>query len=63
MEIVEKTRGFTREVMAEVKKISWPTRKELQESTLLVILTVTIIMIFIGVVDRVFSAIVEMILG
>ena len=48
---------------AEIKKVSWPNRKELQESTLLVILTVTLIMIFIGIVDRIFSSLVELVLG
>jgi preprotein translocase subunit SecE len=63
MEIAEKTRGFAREVSAEVKKVSWPSRKELQESTVLVIVTVIVIMIFVGIVDRIFSSIVELILG
>ena len=62
MEIVEKTRGFSKEVLAEIRKVSWPNRKELQESTLLVLLAVTIVMIFIGIVDRAFSALVELIL-
>ena len=63
MEIAEKTRGFAREVSAEVKKVSWPSRKELQESTVLVIVSVIVIMIFVGIVDRIFSSIVELILG
>ena len=63
MEIIDKTRGFSKEVAAEIRKVSWPNRKELQESTLLVILTVTLIMIFIGIVDRVFSTLVELVLG
>jgi len=62
MSIVERTKGFTREVNVEVKKVSWPTRKELQESTLLVILSVFLIMIFIGIIDRIFSVLVEMVL-
>jgi preprotein translocase subunit SecE len=63
MELTEKTRGFAREVSAEIKKVSWPSKKELQESTLLVIITVFVLMIFIGIVDRVFSTVVELILG
>jgi preprotein translocase subunit SecE len=63
MELTEKTRGFTREVSAEIKKVSWPSRKELQESTVLVIITVFVLMVFIGIVDRIFSTIVELILG
>ncbi len=63
MSLVEKTKGFSREVSVEVKKVSWPTLKELQESTMLVIVSVVLIMIFIGIVDRLFSALVEIILG
>ena len=63
MDIVERTKGFSKEVSVEVKKVSWPSRKELQESTVLVILTVIIIMIFVGLVDRAFSSVVELILG
>jgi preprotein translocase subunit SecE len=62
MELIEKTKGFTREVNAEVKKVSWPSRKELQESTMLVILTVLILMVFVGLIDRVFSTAVEFVL-
>ena len=59
----ERARAFTRETWVEVKKVSWPTRRDLWESTLLVIVTVTIIMFFIGVIDRIFSAIVELVIG
>ena len=63
MELVEKTKSFSKEVQVEVRKVSWPTRKELQESTLLVILSVFMIMIFVGIVDRLFSSLVGLVLG
>ena len=61
MEVVEKTRGFVQEVSTEVKKVSWPTRQELQESTILVLLTVTLLMVLTALVDRVFSMLIELI--
>lgn len=61
MDAVEKTRGFVQEVSVEVKKVSWPSRQELQESTILVLLTVTILMVLTAVVDRVFSMLIELI--
>ena len=61
MDAVEKTRGFVQEVSVEVKKVSWPSRQELQESTILVLLTVTILMILTALVDRVFSMLIELI--
>ena len=61
MDAVEKTRGFVQEVSVEVKKVSWPSRQELKESTILVLLTVTILMILTALVDRVFSMLIELI--
>lgn len=46
---------FLKETRAELGKITWPTRSELRESTIVVIITVIIITIFIGVVDWLFS--------
>jgi preprotein translocase subunit SecE len=46
---------FLKETRAELGKITWPTRGELRESTIVVIITVIIITIFIGAVDWVFS--------
>jgi preprotein translocase subunit SecE len=38
-----------------MSKVTWPTRRELQESTLVVIVMVFVISIFIGIVDRALS--------
>jgi preprotein translocase subunit SecE len=46
---------YVKDVRVEMSKVSWPTRKELQESTLVVIVMVIIVSIFIGIVDRVLS--------
>lgn len=46
---------FFREVRAEMNKISWPTLPELRESTVVVIVTVTILALFVGAVDWVFN--------
>jgi preprotein translocase subunit SecE len=45
MGAVAKVREFTREVMAEFRKVTWPTRQELTNSTVVVI-TVTIAFAF-----------------
>jgi len=42
MTLVEKPKTFLRETSVEIKKVSWPSRKELQESTMLVILSVSV---------------------
>jgi len=53
--MIQKLVIFLKETRAELGKITWPTRSELRESTIVVIITVIIITIFIGAVDWVFS--------
>ena len=36
---------------AELAKVSWPTRQELYESTILVIVSVILVTVFIGAID------------
>jgi preprotein translocase subunit SecE len=47
-------RDFLTEVTAELKKSSWPTRKELIDSTLVVMITVLILGVFVALADLVF---------
>ena len=42
---------FLLDVQKELKKVSWPTKSEIKESTLIVIIAVGISAVFIGVVD------------
>ena len=46
---------YIKDVRVEMSKVSWPTRLELRESTLVVIVMVIVISIFIGAVDRALS--------
>lgn len=43
---------YFKDVRVEMTKVSWPTREELRESTLIVIVMVFIMMVFIGAIDR-----------
>jgi preprotein translocase subunit SecE len=52
-------REFFKEVQVEFSKISWPSRQELQDSTLVVILTVVIVSAFIGAVDQLLNLLVH----
>lgn len=47
----EKIQKFVIEVIVELKKVSWPTPKELIDSTLLVLITSIGLGLFIGVAD------------
>lgn len=46
---------FFREVRAELKKVTWPGRKELVTSTLVVLFVVAISTAYIGIIDYAFS--------
>jgi len=54
--------SFLKEVRVEARKVTWPTREELWESTLVVLVTVAIISCFIALVDRFVSVLVTAIL-
>lgn len=50
--LVDKSRDYIKEVRQEMTRVSWPTREELRDSTVVVIITVLLVAAFIGVVDR-----------
>lgn len=50
---------FLREVKVELKKVTWPTRKQILGSTLVVIILVMIIALFLGMVDIGLSSLVR----
>jgi preprotein translocase subunit SecE len=58
----EKILQFLREVRVEIKKVTWPTRKETIASTIVVLITTFIIAAFLGVVDFLLSSGIERIL-
>ena len=49
--------NFIREAIAELKKVIWPSRKELKNSTIVVVFTIIIASVFIGLIDLVFTKI------
>ena len=53
---------FLREVKFELKKVTWPTRKQTMGSTIVVIVLVTIIAFFLGAVDIGLSSLVRLVL-
>jgi preprotein translocase subunit SecE len=60
--IVNKMTGFVKEVRVESTKVTWPTRKELRESTIVVVIAVTFIAAFIGVADRILTMLLDLLL-
>ncbi len=59
----EKIKRFFSETRAEMRKVTWPTRDELKESTKIVIVATFIVSLFIGVIDTVINLIVRRLLG
>lgn len=50
---LEKIKRFLKEVVAELRKVTWPTKDELVGSTIVVIVVSLVVAIFIGIVDRI----------
>jgi preprotein translocase subunit SecE len=53
---------FFREMSSELKKVSWPTRKELTTYTVAVMVLVLIFSVIIGVIDLGLSQMMELII-
>ena len=60
---MEKIKKFLKEVVAELRKVTWPTKDELVGSTIVTIVVSLIVAIFIGIVDRVLTIAVQGIFG
>ena len=55
MKIFSKITRFVTEVKVEMQKVSWSDRNELMGSTGVVILSTSLLAIFIGIVDLILS--------
>ena len=63
MGAIARIRAFAQEVLAEFRKVTWPTRQELIDSTVVVIVVTVVLAFFLGAVDIVLARVVEWILG
>jgi len=55
----DKIVNFVNDVVKEMKKVTWPKKEELRESTGIVIIACIILAAFVYVVDRIISTIVS----
>ena len=62
MDFLRRAQEFVREVLAEFRKVTWPSRQELINSTVVVITVTVVVALFLGGVDIVLAKIVETIL-
>jgi len=58
MAFTEQVREFVNDVRVEVGRVSWPTREELRDSTVVVIATVILVAAFVWVVDLILNQVV-----
>lgn len=58
--LIEKIRSFARDVKTEMTKVSWPSREDLKDSTLVVIVVMLLFSAFAFTVDRILSAAVKL---
>ena len=59
----EKVKKFLKEVNAELRKVTWPTKDELVGSTIVTVVVSLVVAIFIGIVDRILSVVIRSIFG
>ena len=56
-------RGFYWETIAELKKVSWPTRSEAIQLTRVVLIVIVSVGLFLGLLDFLFSRLFGLIIG
>ena len=55
--------GFLEETRQELNKVTWPSKAELWQATVLVIFTTFVMAVFIGIIDSLLSVLMRIILG
>lgn len=58
--IFERFRKYLREVRAELRKVTWPSRKQLVSYTVIVLVSVLVVAAFIGLIDFAFSQVLRL---
>ena len=60
---MQKLKQYVKDTMAELRKMSWPSKDELIGSTIVTVVVSVIIAVFIGIVDRVLVILMKAIFG
>ena len=59
--LTERVKLFYNEVVTELKKVTWPTRKQISTSTIVIIVVVFLTAVYLNVADLGFSYIMSLI--
>jgi preprotein translocase subunit SecE len=62
MSIPQRLTAFLQSAWLESKKVTWPSRDELRESTIVVVVATFIVMLYLFVVDRALSLVLDFII-
>lgn len=54
---------FFRETVGELRKVTWPTRQEAINLTIVVLIVIAVMSVFLGVLDFIYSRFFVLILG
>ncbi len=60
---MDKIFSFLREARAELKRVTWPNKKQVWVSTLLVIVVTLLVSAYLGILDLIFTAVFSKIVG
>ncbi len=63
MRFFKRVSKFLQEVRSELKKVSWPTRREFGVFTSIVLSAVIVIGIFFWIMDSIFIAVLQLVIG
>jgi preprotein translocase subunit SecE len=61
-EYVERVTTFLQDVQTETKKVTWPSRKDVMGSTVVVIVAVFILAGFLGIIDFALSLLIGLLI-
>ncbi len=57
--MIGKAVNYLKDVRQEMSKVSWPTREELRESTVIVLVVAGILALYMFIIDTAFTRIVQ----
>jgi preprotein translocase subunit SecE len=61
MSFIDNVKTFFSETISELKKVSWPSRKEVKDTTIVVIIAVIIFGLYLFLIDLALQAILQQI--
>ncbi|GAB4339182.1 MAG: preprotein translocase subunit SecE [Candidatus Abyssubacteria bacterium] len=61
--MIKKILDYLKKVKAEMDKVAWPTRKDLVNSTGVVLVLVVIMTVFLGIIDNILVIVITQVLG